>query len=224
MDKQKWRKRLCARYKNCKNFWKHQLPSTSSPSDDTRTRFGFTRILTPPHKDEDYQREVNIAIRDGDGSPWSGFHLGVALVDTQSEYNLVSAQFLRVIGVQWKQSPDDANILQMDETRIVCLGEIDGRWRATEAKRGALNFRPRFEISTFKVVELSTFDIIIGRQTINECGILVVNRHYLGAFRTVPVRVDSASTLIKKQQAVEERRKKEQEELKKYEEEQESIY
>jgi hypothetical protein len=77
----------------------------------------------------------------------------------------------------------------MDNTSIECVGEVQGRWRPVDPRKSD-SFRPRFEISTFKVVDLEACDLIIGRDTINELELLKPNRTFFGAFRRHPIHVD----------------------------------
>ncbi|EUC43051.1 hypothetical protein COCMIDRAFT_7459 [Bipolaris oryzae ATCC 44560] len=154
------------------------------------------------------------------------------MFDTQCEHNLVSTKFLEEIGFKWQPSTVDTQITQMDNANIECLGEVHGRWYPVGAPKRpwylavvpkrlqkGLNFRPRYESSTFKIVDLDTFDLIIGRDTINELGLLQINRNFFGGFRPSPIRVDSDDTTTKKQQEADERRKKDLEAMRKRDEE-----
>ncbi|KAH7548992.1 hypothetical protein J3E72DRAFT_290564 [Bipolaris maydis] len=221
MIKLKSRRRMCA-YIKAKEFLKSRLLHSVSRHDAASIPRKVSRIFTPPQKDETFQRTLDISIRNGEGEAWSNLTHGVVLFDTQCEHNLVTTQFLKNIGFKWQPSTDDTNIIQMDNTKIECLGEVQGRWHPVEAPKGTkgLKFRPRYEMSNFKVVDLDTCDLIIGSTTIIDLQLLQTNRNFFGAFRQLPIRVDSASTTIKKQQEADERRKKEQEEMRKFEEEQ----
>lgn len=238
MIKLKGRRRMCA-YTKAKDFLKSRLLHSVSRPDAASIPHKVSRIFTPPQKDERFERTLDISIRNGDGEAWSGLTHGVGLFDTQCEHNLVTAQFLKNIGFKWQPSTEDTDIIQMDNTKIECLGEVRGRWHPVDAPKGTkdLNFRPRYEMSTFKVVDLDTCDLIIGRTTMIDLKLLQINRNFFGAFRQLPIRVDctfvnshcgrliansdiAASTTIKKQQEADERRKKEQEEMRKFEEEQ----
>ncbi|KAF5847257.1 hypothetical protein GGP41_003538 [Bipolaris sorokiniana] len=213
MIKLKGRRRMCA-YTKAKDFLKSRLLHSVSRPDAASIPHKVSRIFTPPQKDERFERTLDISIRNGDGEAWSGLTHGVGLFDTQCEHNLVTAQFLKNIGFKWQPSTEDTDIIQMDNTKIECLGEVRGRWHPVDAPKGTkdLNFRPRYEMSTFKVVDLDTCDLIIGRTTMIDLKLLQINRNFFGAFRQLPIRVDS-STTIKKQQEADERRKKEQEEM-----------
>lgn len=162
-----------------------------------------SQIFTSPKKEETYERRLDITMRNGGEERWSVPTHGVAMFDTQCEHNLVTTKFLKEIGFEWQPSTDNTQITQMNNTNIKCLGEVQGRWYPIGAPKRpwylagvpkrllkGLNFRPRYEICTFKIVDLQTFDLIIGRTTINDLGLLQTNRSFFGAFRPVPIRVD----------------------------------
>lgn len=210
MGKGKWYKRKCASYTKLKDYLKarHLLgPSnpntnTSSPNITTISPRStassaeqilrkLSRIFTPPLKDETFRRDANVAIKNGDSSPWSKYSPGVVIFDTGSQDNLVTVHFLKTLDMDWEPSVDDTLIIQMDSRRLKCPGEVKGRWRIFNSSPE--NFRPRYEISSFKVVDVDTFDLIIGSETIKELGIFQVNRTFFGAFVPRPIRRDCKS-------------------------------
>ena len=207
MVKTQWYKRRCAPYLKLKDFLKSQRVSrssgptttTSSPnsakissrptaaSTEKRLR-KITRTFTPVQIEETFNRTADVAIKDGDSSSWSDYNKGVIMFDTGSVYNLVTVRFLETFDIAWEPSTDDTMIIQMDEKRLNCLGEVEGRWRTLNASQEG--FRPRYEISTFKIVDVDAFELIIGSRTIKELEIFQLNCTFFGGFKAVPIRPD----------------------------------
>lgn len=141
-----------------------------------------TRRFIRSQKDESFERKLLIGVREGENSPWSQYIPGNALLDTGSEHNLVTTQFLKSIGFEWEATTSAINIFQMDGTEIKILGEVQGRWHPLKAPKSD-NFPSRFPTSSFKVVDLEYYDMIIGRVTINELELFRPKRSLFGGFR-----------------------------------------
>ncbi|KAH6875570.1 hypothetical protein BKA58DRAFT_399762 [Alternaria rosae] len=215
-NKSKWYKRAfaaaCPRFKR---FLESYRPSSTSRCDAPSLSHKLRRSFTPAKKNENFKRKVDVSLWDKDRRQWSKSNPGVVLVDTQSKYNLVTPQFLEVFGLSPSPSTEPIRITLSDNTEVPCLGEVKARWWCSDSRK-VPNFRPKYEMSTFYVVDLEIFELVIGSDTIVELGLLQGKRDFFGAYRTLVPPGDS-DTIAKKQREAEERRKKEQEEMRKYE-------
>jgi len=132
---------------------------------------------------------VDVSLWDENRGKWSKRNPGIVLVDTQSKYNLITLQFLAEFGLAPSPSSEPISITLSNNTEVPCLGQVEARWYCGDSRK-VPNFRPRFEKSTFQVVDLETFELVIGSDTIVELGLLQGNREFFGAYRTSKPRVD----------------------------------
>jgi len=176
----------CPRFKQ---FLKSYLPPSKPRCDAPTLSYKLRRSFTPAKKDENFQRKVDVSMWDEGRSQWSRVNTGVVLVDTQSKYNLITPQFLRVFGLSPSPSTEPIRITLGNNTEVTCLGQVEARWYCSDPRKFP-SFRPRFENSIFQVVDLETFELVIGRDTIVELGLLQGNREFFGAYRTLQPRVD----------------------------------
>jgi len=132
---------------------------------------------------------VDVSLWDEDRRQWSKPNPGIVLVDTQSKYNLITPQFLAEFGLSPSPCSERINITLSNNTEVTCLGQVEARWYCGDPRK-VPSFRPRFEKSTFQVVDLETFELVIGSETIVELGLLQGNRDFFGAYRTLQPRVD----------------------------------
>ncbi|KAI4696738.1 uncharacterized protein J4E88_000916 [Alternaria novae-zelandiae] len=205
----------CSRFKR---FLESYRPSSATTCDAPSLSHMLRRSFTPAKKNENFRRKVDVSLWDKDRKEWSKANIGVALVDTQCQYNLITPQFLEMFGLSPSPSTEPIMIALSNNTEVPCLGEVRARWWCNDSRK-VPNFRPKYETSTFYVVDLEIFQLVIGSDTIVELGLLQGNRAFFGAFMTSPPRVDSAK-IAQKQREAEERRKKEREEKRKYEQQQ----
>jgi hypothetical protein len=188
-SKNKWYRRVFATCPIFKRFLKAHSPSATSKCDAPTLPHKLHRSFTPAKKNENFKRMVDVSVWDENRSQWSKVNPGVVLVDTQSKHNLITPQFLAVFGLSPSPSTNPVRITLSNNTEVTCVGEVKARWYCGDLRK-LPNFRPRYEISTFQVVNLETFELVIGSDTIVELGLLQGNRDFFGAYRTLLPRVD----------------------------------
>jgi len=176
----------CSRFKR---FLESYRPSSATTCDAPSLSHMLRRSFTPAKKNENFRRKVDVSLWDKDRKEWSKANVGVALVDTQCQYNLITPQFLEMFGLSPSPSTEPIMIALSNNTEVPCLGEVRARWWCNDSRK-VPNFRPKYETSTFYVVDLEIFQLVIGSDTIVELGLLQGNRAFFGAFITSPPRVD----------------------------------
>jgi len=189
-SKNKWYRRAfsaaCPRFKQ---LLSSQQRSSTSTSDAPTLSRKLRRRFTPARQNENFKRIVDVSLWDEDRGKWSKPNPGIVLVDTQSRYNLITPQFLAEFGLAPSPSSEQITITLSNNTEVPCLGQVEARWYCSDTRK-VPSFRPRFEKSVFLVVDLETFELVIGSETIVKLGLLQGNRDFFGAYRTLQPRVD----------------------------------
>jgi hypothetical protein len=92
-------------------------------------------------------------------------HKGVALLDTGSDLDWISSEFARRFGIVLQNSCKEQIAVSITGEPVYSLGMIEARWHC-------VNYpcRPRFEVSTFHVVDSPCTDIGIGKETLERTG------------------------------------------------------
>ncbi|EUC44644.1 hypothetical protein COCMIDRAFT_37547 [Bipolaris oryzae ATCC 44560] len=93
--------------------------------------------------------------------------IGVVWFDTQCDYNLVTSRFLRESCVEWQPYKNYSHSSIINGLVVNFLGEVQGRWHVVKSGNRD-NLPPRYEITTFKVIDYPHTEVIIGRNTIED--------------------------------------------------------
>jgi hypothetical protein len=90
---------------------------------------------------------------------------GVALLDTGSDLDWISSEFARRFGMVLQNSCKEQIAVSITGEPVYSLGVIEARWHCVDYP-----CRPRFEVSTFHVVDSPCTDIGIGKETLERTG------------------------------------------------------
>jgi hypothetical protein len=115
--------------------------------------------------------------------------IGVALLDTGSDFDWISSEFARHFGVVLDSSTRVVIAETITGHPVYSYGELEGRWRCIDRP-----CRPRFEVSKFHIVDCPSIDIGIGRDTLERTGLYRRNFKLMAPFRTAVV---SASGMLR---------------------------
>lgn len=108
--------------------------------------------------------ELKIVFRvNGEDTPGTA----VALLDTGCDFDVISTRLVDFYGLTINDHGSGYIADGISGEQTMSLGTVEGRWGHKRNFR-----RPRFEVSTFHVVESSHFDIIIGRASLETAGLL----------------------------------------------------
>ena len=103
---------------------------------------------------------------------------GVALLDTGSHLDWISSEFASRLGVLFQNSSTIAIAETVTGQPVYSLGMVEGRWRCVDRP-----CRPRFEVSTFHIIDSPSIDIGIGKETLRRTGLYRRNFTLMAAFR-----------------------------------------
>jgi hypothetical protein len=103
---------------------------------------------------------------------------GVALLDTGSDLDWISSEFANRLGVVFQSSSRVIIAETVTGEPVYSLGMIEGRWRCVDRP-----CRPRFEVSTFYIIDSPSIDIGIGKETLQRTGLYRRNSALVAAFR-----------------------------------------
>jgi hypothetical protein len=90
---------------------------------------------------------------------------GIALLDTGSDLDWISSEFACRFGMVLQNACREQIAVSITGEPVYSLGVIEARWHCADYP-----CRPRFEVSTFHVVDSPCTDIGIGKETLERTG------------------------------------------------------
>ncbi|KAF3000789.1 hypothetical protein E8E13_005654 [Curvularia kusanoi] len=121
---------------------------------------------------------------------------GVILLDSQSEYDLISTRFAGQFDLDFKDAIRQYHAFTVTGHTVYSVGTMNARWY-TQKSRSRWFFKSkgpslyRFVEAEFRIIESDHFDVIIGSRTINKHRLLE-QKSLLAPFREqVPISKDN---------------------------------
>jgi len=195
------------------------------------------RVHKPPYYD-DFVRIVHVEIQDLGATSSAIAHHGVVMIDPQCPKNLMGRKFAALFGRMLQPDTSYPILTTVIGEDINSVGILEARWHFKDVENSRLHSDPTYYHHVFEVLESwdSSFDLIIGLETIRELGILKTNRRIAApSFRRMPPSVDSMvhppsfmlvlltfyeeTTTAREQLQAEEKRRQEETRMKNHEEE-----
>jgi hypothetical protein len=151
------------------------------------------RARKPPSYD-DFLRIVHVEIQDQAATGGVIARHGVVMIDSQCQKNLMGRKFAALFGKMLQSDTSYPILTTLTGEEIKSVGVLEARWHFKDVEDSRLHSDPMYYRHTFEVLESwdSSFDLIVGLETIRELGLLKSN-HRIAApsFRRLPPPVDS---------------------------------
>lgn len=151
------------------------------------------RACKPPSYD-DFLRIVHVEIQDPAATGGVVARHGVVMIDSQCQKNLMGRKFAALFGRMLQSDTSYPILTTLNGEEINSVGVVEARWHFKDVEDSRLHSDPMYYHHTFEVLESwdSSFDLIVGLETIRELGLLKSN-HRIAApsFRRLPHPVDS---------------------------------
>lgn len=165
---------------------KHREKRPNVPVSTAPTFTPHNSILEDEEDEFIKTTEITILLRDGSEKL---IHAR-AIFDTACPYNLMSSSIANLVGLEFDEEKKTPELTGLGGGQFVATGEAHARFRIMPRHRtiqgDPLKYHPRFYKARFMVSErIEDFDILIGKATIREYG-LVKLTDGLGAFPAQP--------------------------------------